>query len=249
MFNSFPIPVPDSGGGLASPLDWSAYNTVYDLTGTDVSVPASSWNTFVNVTGKGFFKWCRISAGNGIPTANPSIRITIDGIPYTFDTPNAGSNSQGNEVNFEIPFKSSLKIEGFNRDALSIFFKCDYLYLLQQINPNPSKIAILNQSQRKSAYLVTTATSLVDLLNITGSGYLLGVRFLGYYSSAGGSIFGDIIVDGISKMNNRELFANNNETFKQPEIIGPIRFNSALRVRTRVASGSSSTCFVWYTLD
>lgn len=249
MFNSFPIPEPDVGGGQWV-HDWSAYQTICDLTGTTVTVPASTWQTFVNVTGKGFFKWCRASDTNSV-SSNPNIRLTIDGQVYQFDGVVAGSNNQGNEINFEIPFKTSLKIEAFNSHATNaVNMMCDYLYMLQQSNPNASKVTLLQQSQRKMAYLTGNSTTLVDLLNITGSGYLLSARFLGYYSTAASPIYGDIAIDGVQKMTNRYLSSINQSSIKQSEVVGPMRFNNSLRIKTRTdATGTPYICEAWYSLD
>lgn len=245
MFNSFPQPKPDSGG-WTSPLDWSAYQTVYDLTGATVSIPANTWQTFVNVTGKGFFKWCRVDGQAG--SSNPSIRLTIDGVAYTFDTPNAGGDTQGNEVNFEIPFKNSLKIEGYNRHTSAVNFLCDYLYLFQQSTPSIG-VTLLNQSQRKMAYLTGESTTLVDVVNVIGSGYLLGIHFLGYYGSTSGTVYGNIAIDGSNKMN-RPLFQPATINFKQMNFPGPIRFDSRLIIQTRTTiAGAPYSCFAWYTLD
>lgn len=237
-----------SGGGQWA-HDWTAYQTLYDLTGTTVSVGASAWQTFLDITGKGVFKWVRMNTGTA-GAVNPAIRLTIDGQAYSFDSPLAGSGNQGNEVNFEIPFKSSLKIEGFNRSAGAAALYCDYLYLLQQSSPNPSKITLLQQSQRKAAYYSAATTTLADVVNITGSGYLLGVRFLSFYNSANAIVNGDIIVDGVQKMTDRTLVGVGTPSNRLTEVVGPIRFNSSLRIRIRTdIAGATPICFVWYSLD
>lgn len=250
MFNSFPQPKPDAAGGSPNLQDWSAYTPVYDLTGTAVAVPASTWQTFVNVTGRGFLKWCRMNSEVAAAVANPAIKITVDGVEYTFDSSLNGSYKQGNEVNFEIPFKKSLKIEGFNRSGSAANLICDYLYLLQQSTPNANNVTLLQQTQRKMATFYGNTTTLADVVNITGSGYLLGVRFLGVYVTGGAAIMGDIIIDGVQKMNNRYLYGIVGDPVKLTEIEGPIRFNSSLRIRTRtdIVAGNP-LCFAWYSLD
>lgn len=249
MFNSFPQPIPDNAGGGQWVHDWSAYQTVYDLTGAQVSVPANTWKTFVNITGKGFFKWCRVSASD-VSTPNPNIKITIDGQVYQFDGALSGAGFQGNEINFEIPFKTSLKIEAFNSTgSIAVNLICDYLYLLQQSNPNASKVTLLQQSQRKMAYVDGASLTLADILNIVGSGYLLEVKYFAY-AAAASFIRGDISIDGAQKMTDRLMFRIGGSDYKQNEIVGPIRFNSSLRIKARTDSASSPyICFVWYSLD
>lgn len=239
-----------SVGGLPSPLDWSAYQPVYDYTGTTINVPANTWQTYVNVTGKGFLKWVRGYKGTQLTPMNPAIRITIDGVPYLFQQQASGAYNQGNELNHDIPFKQSLKIEVENASVSGLFLGCDYLYLLAQSTPNPSKVTLLQQSQRNMGYLNTANTTLTDVINVTGSGYLLKAVFQGYYSTAASYVNGDLAIDGAQKMTDRQLFGTGIEDNKLSEIMGPIRFNSSLRVRTRIqAAGSSAICFVWYSLD
>lgn len=247
MFNSFPIPKPDSGGS-PNLQDWSAYTPVYDLIGGSVSVPASSWGTFVNVTGKGFLKWCNISTTLSL-SANPAIRITVDGQAYTFDSSLTGNAYQGNEISQEIPFETSLKIEGFNRNTGAVLMLCDYLYLLRQSNPNAKKVTILEQTIRKMAYATGSDTSLIDLVNVTGSGYLLGARFENYYSSLTGYTHGDISIDGVQRMTDRQLLGIYNSADKKSEIFGPIRFNTSLRIKTKCTAGTFYVSRAWYTLD
>jgi hypothetical protein len=186
-------------------------------------------------------------------TPNPNIRITIDGQVYQFDGFNGGANNdhQGNEINCEIPFKKSLTIEAYNSHTTQAsFFICDYLYLLQQSSPNASKVTLLQQTNRKMVYVTGTSTTFVDLLNVTGSGYLLGIRFSGYYVSYTSVTRGDIAVDGVQKMTDRALFGVGGEGYKQSEIVGPIRFNTSLRIKARADfAGTTFTCFAWYSLD
>lgn len=247
---SFPQPKPDGGGG-PNLLDWSAYQTVYDFTGTAQSVPATTWKTFVDITGKGFLKWCRVSASSNTGV-NPDIRLTIDGQEYMFERSSAGAQLQGNEINFEIPFKNSLKIEAFNFDGSSAAtLICDYLYLVQVSTPSERKNTLLLQSSRKMAYASGTATALTDVLNITGSGYLLGISFQGYYNTAQASIFGDLAIDGLQKITDRMVFLpSTSAQRKQSDFVGPIRFNTSLRIRSRIeAAGSTYVVFAWYCLD
>lgn len=143
-----------------------------------------------------------------------------------------------------------MKIEGYNRHTASANFSCDYLYLLQNLTPNASNITLLTQSQRKMTYLTGTSITLVDLANVTGSGYLIGMRIMGYYASAIGEIYGDITIDGINKMSDRLLIQTGTVNYKVSEFVGPIRFASSLRIRTRTsAAGSPYVCEAWYSLD
>jgi len=245
-FNGLDVGVMTGAGGPWFG-DWSAYTPVYNISGTTVSVPQNSWFVIVNITGKGFFKWCRAydTTNDG---ATPKIRLTIDGAQKVFDSI-AIPSGVGNEVKNEIPFLNSLKIEIFNSMATTASMVCDYLYFLQNTNPNPNINTILQQSVVKNAFLSTPASSLTDVLNLTGSGYLLSAKFFGRFSSTpGGDIFGDITIDGTNVMNNRLLWRIESNPYKLGEIVGPIRFNTSLRVRTRT-SQSWAWCLVEYSLD
>jgi hypothetical protein len=241
-----------TGGTIgASPpnlLDWAAYTPVYDFEGADIAAPASAWTTALSISGKGFFRWCRMDT-NDSTTPNPDIRLTIDGVPYSFATSTLGSSDQGNEVSHDILFNTSLKIEGYNRNTVARVIRCQYLYYTQTSTPNPSNNTLLSQSQRKMAYLSGNSTTAVDVLNIVGSGYLLGIRFLGYYGSMGAWIAGTLVVDGVTKMNGKQIVQTTTEGGKKSEYRGAIRFNSSLNVKVSTGTtGSNYVCEVWYTL-
>lgn len=248
MFNSFPQPKPDASGGLPSILDWSAYDTVYDWSGTTVSVPLTSWYTFVDVSGSGYLTFVQAIAALST-AAEPNVRVTIDGSPYVFNGFNTASTFIGNIIMHPIYFKSRLKIELYNKAGSSASLGCDYSYLLKQQTPTSNQ-SILLAGSRNEGYGQTTSLTLTDIVNISGSGYLLGALFSGWYSSAGGIVKGNVVVDSVTKMTSRNLFDVTAGTNKTHYFHGPIRFESSLQVQHLIStSGGFAQSRVFYTLD
>lgn len=126
--------------GLPSILDWSAYDTNYNWRGNTIATPPNSYNTFLNIVGEGFLMFAR---GDSTVTvaSNPSVRITVDGVAYVFDGPHTvGSSSQGNILVHPIYYKTSLKIEVFNRNDSERALSCDYTYFSKKENPLGHKL-------------------------------------------------------------------------------------------------------------
>ena len=228
--------------------DWAAYTPVYNISGTTQNVPPQSWHTFVNITGTGFLKWCRAYHDSSY-AMSPKVRITIDGTEKVFDVHLYFLRAVGNEVGVELPFFESLKIEVYNSDTLTTPLGCDYLYFLQNASPDPNVNSLMQQSVVTTTYLAQQSTSLIDVVNMSGSGYLLEVCFWGYYNTASGTIYGDIAIDGVTKMSDRRLWSIGGG-YKLDKIVGPIRFGSSLRVRVRSDNlGTVPLCLVRYSLD
>ena len=228
--------------------DWEAYIPMYDWSGTELIVPPNSWYTVVDVNGKGYFKWCRATSGSSFPR----IRLTIDGAQYLFDVNGNNVNLRVNEVNMEIPFNTSLKIEVFNAHTSSATKILDYLYYIQINNPNPRTNTILEQSTRMNYNVSVVSTTLVDAVNITGSGYLHAIRFSGRKSASGTlTVYGDISIDGVPKMTDSAVFDDSVGGYaKRANFMGPIRFETSLRVRTRTNNANDNAfCFIEYSLD
>lgn len=84
----------------------------------------------------------------------------------------------------------------------------------------------------------TTSQTMVDVLNISGAGYFLGLTTINWGSA---TPYLNLIIDGVNKSG----AAINGHT-----IIGPIRFNTSLQIQHRL-DASSSTCrtAITYLLD
>jgi hypothetical protein len=246
--NNFFVYAPRGGNGGLWMNDWNSYNTVYDISGSVLSVNSVSYRTFLDITGEGFLTYLRADSAFS-SSRNPNYRITVDGVAYVFEGVDSGAASQGNELLQNIYFKTSLKIEIYNRTASATNMYCDYCYLLKNGNPSSNKQQILLSSNRKMSYAENATITNADVANITGSGYIIGIQFGEYYSSAGSFTRSTITVDGVVKMNDRIVCATDdrqqNSLFKFP-----IKFNSNFRIQQRTSSvGSVSYCRVWYVLD
>lgn len=238
------------GSSFPSPLDWSAYTPVYNWSGSTVSVPASSWHTFVNVTGEGFLKFVQAFSRSG-NSVDPDVKITVDGTTLTFLGSLIGL-THGNLITQPIYFQKSLKIEVFNHNASAGETGCDYTILNKNTNPNINKQTLLLASSRNEAKNTTNSTSITDVINLTGSGYLLGFVTTGYAATSLGSndILVTLTMDAVTKMNDRALFNTGSATNKQHIFNGPIRFENSLRVQHhRAGTGGFSMTRVFYTLD
>lgn len=250
MFNSFPQPKPDTGGGLLSPLDWSAYETVYDWSGALASIPASSWGTFLNIAGEGYLSFFQAYAISNVLI--PDVRVTIDGVSYVFSGYNGGDRSIGNILNHPIYFKNSLKIEVYNSIGTAPF-ACDYTYLLKKSSANPSKNTILQASARNMAYNMTSGTTDTAVANVSGSGYLLAIEVSGNQITAldtTAEILLSISIDTVAKMTSKSLFRPGGYGYKLHYFAGPVRFNSQLFIRHKVSNANAAAISrVWYTLD
>lgn len=248
-FQGFLNPRPDKRGGITPSIaDWSAYNTIYDWSGTAASIPASSYGTFLDIAGEGFLLFAR---GDTTTTAarNPNVRITVDGVPYVFDGIDAGAGSQGNALGSPIYYKNSLKIEVFNRTGASANLRCDYTYLSKVSYPSKDQ-TLLNATSRKMAYATNATTSDTDVVNITGSGYLLAIEFTGFHTSSGGNVSATVTVDSVIKMSDRSVHHLAIESPKQHAFTGPIRFETNLRVQHKLnGTGSTAIAKVFYVLD
>ncbi len=235
-------------GGMPNTGDWSAYETLHNWSGTTTSIPASSWGTFVDITGEGVALF--LSSDR-----QANIRVTIDGgtpIIFTGATLNTLSATT-NTINQPIFFNSSIKVEVYNMITSTIPYFLDYTILKKIGEPDPLEQTILTQSQRLLANSSINSTTSQDVVNISGSGYLLGVLFTGYSSAAMDSnSIGSITIDGTPKMTNRSLinFYNNGGT-KLHVFNGPIRFETSLTVshKMSVNSAGASWTRVWYTID
>ncbi|MNO28120.1 hypothetical protein D3C76_180070 [compost metagenome] len=238
------------GGGGSSLHDWSAYTTHQNWAGTSTAIPAASFATMLDVTGDGQLVFVRADTSSAGSARNPDIRMTVDGTAYTFEGVDAGANRQGNMLLEPIYFKSSLKIEVFNRSASAGSFWLDYTYLLKTGTPGESQ-TLLTSSARKMAYSEVFAATDSDVVNITGSGYLLGIDFSAYYNSGVANLLGTVILDGTTIMNGRILFSPYASSGKISTFKGPLRFDSNLIVRHRMSTNNVSTAVtrVWYTLD
>jgi hypothetical protein len=241
-------------GGISAPWmnDWSAYSTVYDWSQTTASVPTVSWYTFVNISGAGFLKFVRAYCWDLAAAEYPDVRITIDGIAYVFTGVSGSAGVEiGNLLSQPISFSTSLKIEVFNRHTATASMACDYTYLLKTGTPNPTKQTILMASNRRIGFNQTSSTLATDIVNITGSGYLLDVEFGGYNTAINSnSVHGTLIVDGVTKMNDVYLIRAAGGDQKLTYYKGPIRFTSSLQVRHRVDGASVvGLSRAFYTLD
>lgn len=236
------------GEGSPNPLDWSAYDTVYDWSIATTSVPATSYGTFLDIAGEGYLVFAR-GDSTVVTSRNPDVRITVDGIVYVFAGIDAGAQSQGNALVSPIYYKTSLKIELFNRAAVSNTLRCDYTYL-RKTKATSKTQTLLISSNRKMAYAITTSVTNTDVVNITGSGYLLAIEFSGFYTSAGGTTYGTVTVDSVIKMNDRSAFGSMGESPKTHNYIGPVRFATNCKVQHRLnVTGSTALTRVWYVLD
>lgn len=236
--------------GLPSVLDWSAYTTNYNWSATPMGVNPNSYGTFLNITGEGFLIFARGDT-NAVQAKNPNMRITVDGVAYVFEGVNAGGAYQGNILVNPIYYKTSLKIELFNRDVSARALFCDYTYLAKTSTPSKFQ-TLLSSPSRKMAYGINSLSSNVDVVNITGSGYLLAIEFTGRYGSgSSGHNVGTLTVDSVIKMNARNTFNPATEDTKHHSFNGPIRFNENLKVQHRDSSGGFITAItrVWYVLD
>jgi hypothetical protein len=236
----------DLFGGLASLLDWSAYDSIHNWIGTEVSVAAGAYYTFVNDTGEGYLLFCQGSMN----TLQPDIRITVDGVAYVFEGLVASGAHNGNQIVHPIHFKTSLKIEVKNIDSSSRSIICDYTYIKKISDPSIDNQTLLGASQRKMAFGQTSSTSLTTVVNITGSGYLLNTILTAYFSSAGANCYLDIQVDGVSVMTDKFRYNSGNIARKQPVFIGPIRYSTSLLIRHKTDStGTTSLTRAFYTID
>ena len=237
-----------SGNSIPNDFDWSSYSIDYDWTGTSQSVASNSYQEFYNYSGEGFLRFVRGgSSASGI-ASNPDLRITVDGVEYVF-LGDATDAKTGNCIYKNIYFKNSLKIEVFNRDGLTIDMECDYT-ILKKIS-NPKKIdTVLESSLRDMAANENNTTSDVDVVNISGSGYLLQLASRAYWISRNENVILTVIADGVNVMTNRTLGEPTGDKNKQELFLGPIRFETSLIVKHRIAaSGSPALTKVWYTLD
>jgi len=227
--------------------DWGAYQTVYDWSGTTQNVPAGSWKTFVDVTGEGWLIFVRAFCQQ---TGDTTFRITVDSIQYVFNGVNSQARS-GNLLTQPIYFSQNLKIEVFNSESSAMNVGCDYTYLLKNGIPDSSKQTILLSGQRNMGYHSTNSTILVDVINITGSGYLLGIEVSGLGSGTGGTVNVDLKINDANIMTDRALFAPSTTAVKQHFFNGPIRFTNSLRVQHRVTNPTGMTSYirVFYALD
>lgn len=230
--------------GLPNMLDYSAYTTVYDWSGTVSSIGATAWGIFIDETGEGYLTFCRgfCTHANG---DNPNIKITIDGILSEFNnSTNTGGSYQGNIIHTPIYFKKSLKIEMYNRDATSRNFGCDYTYLLRQTVPSLNQ-TILTATTKDMKYLSTVSTTFVDLINISNSGYLLAAELEG----CPGTLNFNLSIDGVTKTTDRQVYLASNTTIKQPVFIGPIRYNTSTIMQIKSPINQSIIGRAWYTID
>lgn len=228
--------------------DWSAYDVFYDWSGNLVEIPSESWGEFVNHSGEGYLVFCR-GFSNNLEWGNGDIRITVDGSSYIYEgvSPDGGGN-QGNLILEPIYFGENIKIELYNGSPLNITFGCDYTLL--KMNDNPSKDqTVLSQSNRKMAYHQNESGNLADALNINGSGYLLSVKFDGFHQSISRNVRGTIEIDGTLQMDNRLQLKHTGTNNAQSLFLGPIRFDSSLRIAHACGTGSVAFCRIWYTLD
>ncbi|MCI1763652.1 hypothetical protein [Heyndrickxia oleronia] len=236
-----------SGSSVPWIGDWSAYETVHDWTGTLKSTNGKRWVTFLELYGEGYLTFCR---GFSATTAasNPDIRVTIDGQEAVFEGI-LGNTYHGNILLQPLYFKNSVKIEIFNRHTTSLNFGCDYTVLKRIAEPVESVQTYLNTGSRKMTYAALNSTVLTDVLNISGSGYLVGLLVEGQYSVSG-DIRGKVTVDGQDIIPERILEYPSSTTYRQGFFNGPIRFNNSLQIQCRTSNaGTYYKCRAWYTLD
>ncbi|MNP06212.1 hypothetical protein D3C76_981850 [compost metagenome] len=162
----------------------------------------------------------------------------------------SGFSSHGNTLLHQINFKTSLKIEAYNRSTVSSQpFFIDYTCLIKTGIPSENN-TLLTSSSRKMSELVMTSTTLQNVVDISGSGYLLAVEYYGYYASGSGNVLGTISIDGVTGMSDRTLYNVGASTIKLSLFQGPLRFNSNLTVGVRIsAAGPGANVRAWYTLD
>lgn len=239
------------GGGDAPWLhDWSAYSSQANWSDNAVSVAAGGWQTFVNISGSGWLTWVR---GWSSTTAadNPDIRVTVDGVPIVFtgQTPATG-HTLGNDVWHPIHFKASLKVEVRNRHTSAANLGCNWTYLLQTATPKVGTQRLISMGSRLMADGWANGTSFTDVINVTGSGWLLGVTFSARYSGSSLLMYGYVETDGSTRMQSRGLVNPGLNPFKMHTFSGPLRFNNNLRIQHRTdTAGVEAMTRVWYALD
>lgn len=223
---------------LPNMLDWSAYDTIFDWSGLDSSVSLNSWGEFVNIAGEGYLVFVRGYSTGLNELSNPDIRITVDGNSSIFQGM-AYYTRNGNLILQPIYFKNSLKIELYNRYSQTDFLALDYTYLLKKNKPTLSQ-TIIDGSNPLMTTGQTNTTSMSDVINLVGSGYLLGIEASSRYSSGGGQIYYSLNVDGVNVMNARpNVTAPASYAYKQHIFMGPIRFNSNLVIQHRTTTSAT----------
>lgn len=240
----------DGTSGSLSFLDWSAYTTVYNWSGTTTSVPTVSWGTFINITGEGYLVFAR-SIEAISTSANADIRVTVDGTAYTFTGVSSpiGEVYQGNMIDHPIYYKTSLKVEVYNRRGGATNIGLDYTYL--QKNTTPGTGQTLLSGTRLMAYGTNTNSTVSNVASITGAGYILGINYEGFMNLTSQDVLGSLTIDSTSIFSGRALINTGTVLKKSGVFQGPIRFTSNFTVGIAVASATNSTALarVWYTLD
>lgn len=89
--------------------------------------------------------------------------------------------------------------------------------------------------------VINNTTSLVDVVNISGSGYLMSANF-----ACQAQILADIIIDGVTKISSAARLVEG-----QSACIAPIwKFNSSLVIKIKTSSTAEYACSaVSYVLD
>jgi hypothetical protein len=241
-----------NGGGLWM-HDWSGYASHYDWSGSTTSVPTNSWGTLLNVAdGPGFLTFARSFAAGGATSAeNPNIRVTVDGVAYTFSgASGAPSALIGNMLLAPIPYKTTLKVEAFNRDTGSArSLGLDYTYLSKAGIASSARTTLLSAGTRSMGFGTTASATMTTVANITGAGWLIGLA-TDTYGTANSNTTMTIVVDGVTKMAARTVGNPQASTYKQQPFVGPIRFNTSLQIQHASASSVNTVMTrEWHLLD
>jgi hypothetical protein len=229
--------------------DWSAFNSNYDWSGTTKSVPASSWGTFIDVAnGPGYLTFAR---GVGSSTfLDPDMRITVDGVPYVFSGVNTSTGPESNMLLHPIVYRSTLKVELYNRSTGAFSYGLDYTYMNKVSGPNANVATLLTAGSLAMNQAASTATGLITVASVTGAGWLTDIIVDQTYVSAGSQGLLTLVVDGVTKINARQVVGATSGANKLGHFHGPVRFNSSLQVKIS-CSGSGSTTYgrEWHLLD
>lgn len=192
---------------------------------------------------------------NSTASATASINVEVDGVTYSrvinckgVDR-TEGNRAAGGTYSIPIRFESSMSVTVSDGPAyVAVIYGLDTgstrLYGQADV-PNPyilkPTLGTFNQNYQTTTYF--------DVLNISGSGYLLAMH--GAPGDDDGVIvYVNLIIDGITVYSGLNLMNSNDNTSNELHITTPIRFNSSLLIQTRSSGPTAgATLNTRYTLD
>lgn len=218
------------------------------------AAPVAAGATALNVTGSG---WIFLVTAwlNSTGSATSYVDITVDGIllekvVVCKGVESSGGNNRAAGGTYAIPirFESSMVVTCSGLTYLCVIYGLDTgsgkLYGTKNI-PDPYKLkpnyGTFNQNYQTTTYF--------DVLNISGSGYLLGMHGAAG-DDDGVTVWVNLFIDGVQIWNGLNLMNGDDAASRELHITTPIRFNSSLQIQTKSSGATAgATLNTKYTLD